>query len=553
MDSYFLDVKDKPIGGYLSSEQMDLLSIIQCKDKRELEVFVKGCYQFTNIDVLSLIKDIDDIEEAKKEVFKAYQDSMVYHDSSYMDNVKKRLELIGINTSNSDINKIVDYDTLINYVKKNFPDKAREILKLNNRVFSLERDQLKDEDLYSEFEFLNSNLDKFDTILVGSGKIYNIINPLFDKDDKDRYDFSIPKRDIDFARKNGKKVRYHSLLVRENHGRLLEGKSKEEIKEILSGYVEKSMDFVNENSDVIKEVDIFNEIVTFDKMVEYKGSWLTINEFREDLMKDFQDGKISKEQGYNMYDDLSKKAEYKNMWEIKYGLSIDELVEVFEPAVKKKPKGINYVYNEPFLEDSERRKVVFDVLRDIRKKSPEMIDTLGSQMHITLDTKLDSIRDSFKDFSELKKEGIGVQITEFDLSVPLSRYRDMYLKGGTTDDFYDEKDNKIREISNIIKESDCDLKSISYWSLTDTIDHNLERSRSNIKGEGMKLDTMCSGVFPTRRSMFRDKHISKEHNNTYKKVLYKSNGNKQGYINIVWFGLVIIIVLVLLFAFVKYY
>ena len=545
MDSYFLDIKDKPIGGYLSSEQIDLLSIIQCKNSKELEEFIKKCYQFTNIDVLSEIKDIEDVEEAKKKVFTTYQDSLVSHDSLRKDDIKNRLKLMGIAISDSDIDRIVDYDTLISYVKDKYPNKAREILKLNNRVFSLERDQLKDKDLYSEFEYLNSNLDKFDTILVGSGKIYNIINPLFGEDDKDRYDFSIPRKDLEFARKNGKKVRYHSLLVREGFDGLFAGKKKDEIKKMLKSYVKKSIDFINGNSDVIKEVDIFNEIVTFDKMVEYNSRWVTMEELKNDLLVKFKSGKIDREQGYNLYEEYNKKAEYKNIWEIKYGLSIDDLVEVFQYAVGDNKRNINYVYNEPFLEDSERRKVVLDVLRQIKGKSPNMIDTLGSQMHITLDIPIENIREAFKEFSQLKAEGIGFQITEFDLSVSLKEY----LNGGTIEDFYDKKDIKIREISNIIKESGCDLRNVSYWSLTDTIDHNLERSRSSVKDKGIDLYSMCSGIFPTRREAFREKITGKERNNVHKKILYKPHVNKYGFINIVWFGLIIMLLLLLFICF----
>ena len=40
---------------------------------------------------------------------------------------------------------------------------------------------------------------------------------------------------------------------------------------------------------------------------------------------------------------------------------------------------------------------------------------------------------------------------------------------------YQEKDRKILEISRVINESGVKLSGVSYWSLTDGIDSNLER------------------------------------------------------------------------------
>ena len=55
------------------------------------------------------------------------------------------------------------------------------------------------------------------------------------------------------------------------------------------------------------------------------------------------------------------------MWQELYDISNEELVSAFQYAQENKPEGITYVYNEPFLENSERRKTVLEQLKQINK------------------------------------------------------------------------------------------------------------------------------------------------------------------------------------------
>lgn len=96
-------------------------------------------------------------------------------------------------------------------------------------------------------------------------------------------------------------------------------------------------------------------------------------------------------------------GEYYNIWESKYGITMDELLPAFDYALQHKPDGISFLYNEPFLEDDERRKKVFEVLDEIVSKRPGLIDTLGSQMHITIGEDGNKIRRCFEDFRILQE------------------------------------------------------------------------------------------------------------------------------------------------------
>ena len=466
MDNYFLNVDSPIIGGYFSSEQIDLLSIIQCQSIDELMKFIANCDQINHLNgIFESINGLD-LENAKRSVFKAYQDTMVYHDEGLEASRINRLNHLGIN-SEEELMKVLD---------KSHP-RSEDILSLNHHFISEEWDQTKSIS-YEEMETLNNELPSFNSMLIGSAKLYKVINK-FERNKDKKYDFYFAKRDLDFAYRNGKQVRFHSLLVKDD-GKIFDGKSKEEIMEIIKEYVKRSIDFINEynanhkviingkEEPVINAVDLFNEIVSFDK---------------------------------------NEQGEYYNIWEQKYGISMPELMSCFEYALINKPNNVSYLYNEPFLENDQRRQKVFETLNEI---TPGLIDTLGSQMHITITQDIDSIRRCFEDFKALQERGMKIQITEFDMCLGRLDVPRVYGPNANIplERVYQEKDKKIVEISNVINESGVNLSGVSYWSLTDGIDCNLERIRSNLLSEhkisnANEIPTVCGGLIPTHKRLIK--------------------------------------------------
>lgn len=472
MDNYSLNV-DSPIkGGYFSSEQIDLLSIIQCQSIDELMRFILNCDQINRVNGIFESINGMDLESAKRSIFKSYQNSMVYHGQGLDASRMNRFNYLRI-TSEEELMSVID---------KSHP-RSQEILSLNHHFISEEWDQTKSIS-YEEMETLNSQLPLFNSVLIGSGKIYKVINK-YDTNKDTKYDFYFAKRDLDFAYKNGKQVRFHSLLVKDD-GKIFNEKSKEEIMDIIKEYVKQSIDFINDyNSShkinindkeeaVINAVDLFNEIVSFDK---------------------------------------NEKGEYYNIWEQKYGISLPELMSCFEYALVNKPEGVNYLYNEPFLEDDQRRQKVFETLA---QTTPGLIDTLGSQMHITITQDIDSIRRCFADFKKLQEStGKKIQITEFDMCLGRSDVPRVFGPNAdiSLERVYQEKDKKISEISSAINESGVKLSGVSYWSLTDGIDCNLERIRSNALSNHQisnvnEIPTVCGGLIPTHKKIVKNNELN---------------------------------------------
>lgn len=472
MDNYSLNV-DSPIkGGYFSSEQIDLLSIIQCQSIDELMRFILNCDQINRVNGIFESINGMDLESAKRSIFKSYQNSMVYHDQGLDASRMNRFNYLRI-TSEEELMSVID---------KSHP-RSQEILSLNHHFISEEWDQTKSIS-YEEMETLNSQLPLFNSMLIGSGKIYKVINK-YDTNKDTKYDFYFAKRDLDFAYKNGKQVRFHSLLVKDD-GKIFNEKSKEEIMDIIKEYVKQSIDFINDynsshkinindkEESVINAVDLFNEIVSFDK---------------------------------------NEKGEYYNIWEQKYGISLPELMSCFEYALVNKPEGVNYLYNEPFLEDDQRRQKVFETLA---QTTPGLIDTLGSQMHITITQDIDSIRRCFADFKKLQEStGKKIQITEFDMCLGRSDVPRVFGPNAdiSLERVYQEKNKKISEISSAINESGVKLSGVSYWSLTDGIDCNLERIRSNALSNHQisnvnEIPTVCGGLIPTHKKIVKNNELN---------------------------------------------
>ncbi len=481
MDIYNLNILSNNIGGYFSSEQLELLSIIQCSIYDELVSFVYKCEQLKDVFSTEDIKDFitQDFEQLKRYIFKCYQDTLVSHNSNRQTILDNTLQHLGIKQEDIDILKRVYNEKNVEtinyiktYIKNKYPTNYEDIFRQAHRFISVERDQNKDINLYDEFVMLNEKLSTFNTLLVGSGKPENIINEFFDG--KDRFDFYFATRDLEFARRNNKHVRFHSLLTKGANETLFNGKSKEEILKILSDYVKTTIDFVNgynsthklaDGTPVINSIDLFNEIVSFSKNAQGK---------------------------------------YENIWETKYGISIQDICNIFAYAKEHKPEGVSYLYNEPFLEDAERRKKVIEVLQSINDTSTGLIDTLGSQMHITFGTSDQQIQECFSDFKTLQDtQGMNIQITEFDLS--LSERETLKTIGENPQVSYEQvytmKRERIDTISAIINNSGVKLNGVSYWSLTDTIDCNLERVRTNLLNKGTinncnQIPTVCGGLIP---------------------------------------------------------
>lgn len=149
MDVNNLKVNTNIVGGYFSSEQIDLLSIIQCKDSNELIDFIIHCDQLKyNYNKEELEKLITlPLDNQKKEVFKSYQDTMVFHDVDKETKIDNKLRHCGIQENDIELIKSTISNNfpeikpwLREFIKNRYPNNYEEIFDISHHFISTERD-----------------------------------------------------------------------------------------------------------------------------------------------------------------------------------------------------------------------------------------------------------------------------------------------------------------------------------------------------------------------------------------------------------------------------
>lgn len=484
MQKFSLEI-EAPINGiYLNSETIELLSIVQCKDISELMNYVRNCSQL-NISEQEMESWAEsDIESVKRRLVEQYKESLSPMEQSIKDRksvLKSALEHTGIPSDEIDsyisVFQAEGYEGIKQKLKNEHPESYATFTEKAHRFIGTERDQMRSL-TYEELSGINDILPEHNTILVASGRYYDVTKKMYDEQipDMEKYDFYYAQKGLDFCYKNGMHARYHTLLDKQTMEEHLIERPKEEVIKELHEYVKQSIDFISKYNEehkidgkgVITSVDLFNEIISFD-------------------------------------------PPYRNMWEELHGISNEELVSVFQYALDNKPEGITYVYNEPFLENSERRQAVLKQLEQINSLCPGLIDTIGTQMHIEMTQSPEDIRRCFED---LKQAGVNVQITEFDMCLPErfmfdengkarseSEILDFINKktGMTIGSIAELKEMRMDKISRAIEETGVSLEGITYWSISDTLDHNLERTNRKTFEQGLQRDvatTRYSGLYP---------------------------------------------------------
>lgn len=465
MKAFSLNV-EAPINGiYLSSGTIDLLSIIQCKDRQALQEFARNCSQL-NLSEQDMFEWTEEsLEELKRKLVEQYKGTFVPRKQGIQNRnsvLQATLEHCGIPTE-----EIMEYMTAFQNdsyegmkqkLQTEHPKEYVLFAQKVHRFVAMESDQITSV-TYEELEAINRNLPNHNTILIGVGRYYNVTQKLYNEHipDMPKYDFYYAQRGLDFCCQNGMHARYHTLLDKQTMEEQFAGKPKEEVIRELEAYVKQSIDFISQyNAEhqidgrgVISSIDLFNEIISFD-------------------------------------------PPYRNMWQELYGISTEELTGIYQYAQENKPEGVTYVYNEPFLENPERRQAVIAQLRQIMESAPGLIDTIGTQMHIEMTQDIEGIRQCFLDLKQLEDIGIGTQITEFDMCLP---ERHMFDEQGnlsqayTPEFIYNYKTQRMAEVSDAIAETGIELEGITYWSVSDTLDHNLERTNQKTYQKGLARET----------------------------------------------------------------
>ena len=281
MKEFKLDLEASINGIYLNSETIELLNVIQCEDIDALKNFISSCSQLNISEEEMSTWQEPDTDAIKRNLVEQYKDTLVSMEQSIKDSdAVLRTTLIHSGINEEEVESYISefknsgYEGVKKKLKEEQPENYDEFTEKAHRFISTERDQMKSV-TYEELCAINETVSKHDTLLVASGRYYDVTKKMYDSsiDGMKKYDFYYAQRGLDFCYKNGKNARYHTLLDKQTMEEHLKGKSKEEVLRELKAYVKQSIDFINEYNEehkingkgVITSVDLFNEIISFDK------------------------------------------------------------------------------------------------------------------------------------------------------------------------------------------------------------------------------------------------------------------------------------------------
>ena len=340
---------------------------------------------------------------------------------------------------------------------------------------------------YEEMKSLSnliSNDPSIDTIIIATGKFDNTI---YQSSNGKVFDPYLTEKALYYCMSHNKHMRYHALFDQSHVDNLLrQGKGLKDHDKILAEmkfFVKKSIDFIEENnkqladgSKVINTVEIFNELV--------------------------EKNKSNKDSSYDM------------VWEKNFGITIDEIISCFDDI--KKPVGVEFMYNETTLTESQRKRdKVEEVLFEIDKLSPNLIDSFGDQMHLSdEDVMTEKGKQNLAETAKMLKriqdgkllidgkiktiESKKTECTEHDFHFEnefLNNY-EIAKNNGNVSSLWNIKRNMQDYIGDCYLSNGVEFQRSTYWTLFGRNDHSLVRNNIKFAKETNKplLSSMQAGI-----------------------------------------------------------
>lgn len=518
---FFLETSAQKKAFYLSQLQIDLLFIVSCTSKNQLESFFhNGCGQFPNQQIEDVIHNYHelDVEQAKRALFQKYQDTLMDNQTQVRATDKERLahklRLMRTKDGKEIPPEVIDvaYETLTKdgldacyrFIKDKYSSDTEFITKLN-RITHDDFENIKAasyEDILLLHERIKND-SSIDTITIATGKYDNSV---YRTGNNNVFDAFHTAKGLTYCRMMGKHMRYHALFDYAHIKNLLAAKkgpqNKREILDDIKEFIKESFEFIEKyNASVVgTNIPTINVVEVFNELVEYN---------KED-----------------------KTTPYEMAWEKYFDITIPDILSCFDGVTI--PKGVELMYNETQLEESpERIKKVEEVFQEIMRLRPDLIDVFGNQMHLkhthadpnttkpeigpqAVEQGLDlmqRIQNGTYQLPNGTTKKVRTEITEFDIHICKETYLERVLpmlKDGsyTIELLIDQRHEWFKFISSLIQKRNLDIERIGYWSLLDKVDHNLVRANESIinaeenqgktleelRSEGKLVDTLYAGA-----------------------------------------------------------
>ncbi|MBQ3511120.1 MAG: endo-1,4-beta-xylanase [Bacilli bacterium] len=296
------------------------------------------------------------------------------------------------------------------------------------------------------------------------------------------------RKDLEYIKSLGKTARVNALMFYmdcpEEVYKLEEGHEATRIaREKLTFYVDEVTKVLADYPDVVRSVDVFNELLNRHPMVG--------------------------DAPYMVRGDIPQNVDSDDFDNINAGwlkhLSVEDICEILVTARENLPK-VDFMYNDDHLVDPNKLPATIELIRRIQDYSKglgvQLIDSIGTQLHMDNNISKEELRNMFISLSEI---GLPIEITEFDLAMTSN------VEGLTDDEIETLRQHKINEIYEVINElkDKCDIRGFTVWSKTDSQNFRVSLANEDLIRDGREPITTLHGGAYTEYCLPKSSEISK--------------------------------------------
>lgn len=296
------------------------------------------------------------------------------------------------------------------------------------------------------------------------------------------------RKDLEYIKSLGKTARVNALMFYmdcpEEVYKLEEGHEATRIaREKLTFYVDEVTKVLADYPDVVRSVDVFNELLNRHPMV----------------------GDVP----YMVRGDIPQNVDSDDFDNINAGwlkhLSVEDICEILVTARENLPK-VDFMYNDDHLVDPNKLPATIELIKRIQDYSKglgvQLIDSIGTQLHMDNNISKEELRNMFISLSEI---GLPIEITEFDLAMTSN------VEGLTDDEIETLRQHKINEIYEVINElkDKCDIRGFTVWSKTDSQNFRVSLANEVLIRNGREPITTLHGGAYTEYCLPKSSEISK--------------------------------------------
>ena len=492
-----LEVGQSKSGLYLSTQQIDLLLLVNVTTPSDLINFVRNCVQIKHENFGDITES--NLEEKKKEVFDAYKKSFISFRElvpragfSEADSMKMRIKYnLERNLPKELIPGALEALSkggekgLIKFIFESGLANPQVVLNDISRFISNDYENIQSIS-YDEILELDKLIKRDPTIesIVGMGATYNMSMHYLGNGER-AFDPYYMDRVLLYAKMTQKHVRMHSLFDRSTAIEFKDRNySRDKVLKELKGFVEGYLEYLQSHDEVLfDQTRLINCAEIFNELLGYKT------------------------EKYGAPDTSM-------VWEAMFGIKLEQLLDM---VVGRIPEGVDVMYNETALEEGEHRLKACDgLITRMGLRNPGFINVFGNQLHV-----YDSL---FKDGEYTKMEasaaflakvaneyGIRVQITEHDLNINPSLISNCNKFGVSKEYIMLLKRHYQKKISETLREAGVPLESVDYWSIFDRADHNYRRVIEDKIAHGKDtkdIDSLSAGLLPRLGSVEKIKSLN---------------------------------------------